>query len=871
MRATHSRDKLAAARQQQALAETFNQIIISLGSSLNYESVLDRIIEYLGQVAPHDAACLLLVEGDVARAFRWHGYAGFNQDDPFTRRTLSIAHTPALQLIQETGQPLFIPHVTTDIYGFNLPWLKSHLGVPILIRRQLHGFLNVDSATPNFFGQAEVERLQAFVEAAAVALNNAQLYNHARQEINERVKALKKERNFASAVLDTAGALVMVLNPQGRILRFNRACEQTTGYTLAEVQGKRFWDLFVTTDQLAAVKAIFARLQHGQRGNEYESYWYAKDRSKRLMAWSNTVLLDPHGEVEYIISSGLDITERRQLRDHLVAIHHMGRELNLLQNPDSILEMALETAAFLLEFKSAGYGLVDETSGDLKYCYHPVRGIPKSVALNVPLDVPRRLDALMVHCERFSNLNPADTLPIVISPVLARRCWLSVPLTIGERIIGVFDIEGHEPDQFTPNDRQLLQTLADQTAVAIENAQLHQEARQRVDELSTLNVISQAMTSTLNLEETLTIITDYSLRLLEAAAASVVLLDEIRGDLWFNTTSGGQASALVRGKRLAVGQGIVGWVIQNGEPTLVADTTKDERFFGDFDQQTGFSTHSIICVPLQTRDETIGAIEVINKKSGVFTQNDLRLLTWLATPAAIAIQNARLFEQVQVGRNRLQSLSHRLVEVQETERRHIARELHDEAGQSLTSLLVDLRLLERAAGDPNEVIARVAALKSHAGDILENLHRLAIHLRPASLDHLGLVAALRQYIKTFGQQYNLTMQFEVVGLNDERLPPSVETNLYRIVQEALTNVVRHSQATRVDVLLERRGDRLMTIIEDNGIGFNPQTVGQNSRLGLLGMRERADMLEGTLVIESAAGAGTTIYVEVPYVNSHSHR
>jgi len=180
---------------------------------------------------------------------------------------------------------------------------------------------------------------------------------------------------------------------------------------------------------------------------------------------------------------------------------------------------------------------------------------------------------------------------------------------------------------------------------------------------------------------------------------------------------------------------------------------------------------------------------------------------------------------------------------------------------------VGLRLLERDAGHPENVIERVNELKSMTNDVLENLHRLAINLRPASLDHLGLIAALRQYIETFSRQHSIKTQFEVVGLDDKRLPPTVETNLYRIVQEALTNVVRHAKASRVDVLLERRGDQVVTIIEDNGVGFDAEAAGQSGRLGLLGMRERAEMLGGTLAIESTIGSNTTIYAEVPYAHS----
>ncbi|MBN1220113.1 MAG: GAF domain-containing protein [Anaerolineae bacterium] len=859
---------LTAEREQRELGEILIQVNAALSSTLNYEAVLDQILEQLGQVVAHDAACLMLVEGDVARAFRWHGYARSGVDHFFSKPTCTIANTPALATAYKTGQPV-VELKNDDPYGFGQTWIKSHLSLPIRVREQVIAFLNVDSATPGFFEQSRLDRLQAFAGLAAVALQNAQLYNQARQEIVERMTALKKERNFASAVLDTAGALVMVLNPHGRILRFNRACEETTGYLFDEVRGQHFWDFFLPTNQITSVKAIFDELRSGKLRNEYESYWFTKDRRKRLIAWSNTVLLDSQGTVEYIISSGVDITERRQLSDRLVAIHHMGRELNLIRNEDAIMQMTLETAAFLLEFKSAGYGVVNEATHRLDYCYYPVRGVPKTVETSLPLELEARITELMAYCtEVLGSVNPAETLPVFSSAGQARRLWLSVPMRIGERTIGVLDVEGHEPDQFTANDRQLLQTLADQTAVAIENAQLHLEAQQRVDELTTLNVISQAITSTLNVEKILTIITDHAIRLLEAMAASVVLHDEIRDDLWFNAASG-QSSDMVRGRRLAIGQGIVGWVIERGQPALVPDVSQDPRFFKDFDQLTGFTTRSIICVPLQTSEQTIGAIEVMNKLSGPFNQSDLRLLNWLATPAAIAIQNARLFEQVQLGHHRLQSLSRRLVEVQESERRQIARELHDEAGQALTSLMVGLRLLEREVDSPEAIVTQVAELKHRTNDILENLHRLAIDLRPASLDHVGLVGALRQYIKAFGEQYNLTTQFEVVGLEDKRLLPEVETNLYRIVQEALTNVVRHAQATHVDVLLERRGDHLLTIIEDNGTGFEPEVADQG-RLGLVGMHERAEMLNGTLVVESTGGVGTTIYVEVPYVHSDSN-
>jgi two-component system sensor histidine kinase UhpB len=155
-------------------------------------------------------------------------------------------------------------------------------------------------------------------------------------------------------------------------------------------------------------------------------------------------------------------------------------------------------------------------------------------------------------------------------------------------------------------------------------------------------------------------------------------------------------------------------------------------------------------------------------------------------------------------------------------------------------------------------------------DVLDSLHRLATDLRPVSLDHLGLVEALRQHAQAFGRQHHLNVQFEAVGLDDERLSPDAEIALFRVAQEALTNVVRHSQATYADVLLERRGDRLILIIEDDGAGFDPVAAMPAGRLGLAGMRERAEMLGGSLVIESSVGAGTTVLAEVPYAHAHPH-
>lgn len=282
-------------------------------------------------------------------------------------------------------------------------------------------------------------------------------------------------------------------------------------------------------------------------------------------------------------------------------------------------------------------------------------------------------------------------------------------------------------------------------------------------------------------------------------------------------------------------------------------------------------TRSYIGAPLVASGQVFGIVNLHSDRPGAFDQRTVKRLMAYTAPAAAAMQNAWLFEQVRSSRERLQALSRRLVEIQEGERRYIASELHDEVGQALTGLTLGLQLIEKKADNPQAVRAELAEMNRMLENVLEDLHRLAMDLRPASLDHLGLAAALRQHVVMVNQKFGLTAQFEMLGIQD-RLPEEMEITFYRIVQEALNNVVRHARAKHVDVILEQRDENLILVIEDDGVGFDPEVILKKSgRLGLFGMQERVEMLGGKLVIESAKGKGTTLVVEVPYAHAYSDR
>ena len=282
------------------------------------------------------------------------------------------------------------------------------------------------------------------------------------------------------------------------------------------------------------------------------------------------------------------------------------------------------------------------------------------------------------------------------------------------------------------------------------------------------------------------------------------------------------------------------------------DSTLDDM---EVDQEIArkIGQRSGLFVPMFVGDRAIGVLAAYNKigSDPRFTDDDLRLAETFAARAAVAVDLAD-----RVNRDALR----RVVEGQELERTRLARELHDETGQALTSILLGLKQVEDAKS-PDDAREAAATLRAQIVDTLQNVRRLAVELRPSTLDDFGLGPALERLAETFGQQSGVTVDIQT-SLEPERLPGEVETALYRIVQEALTNVAKHAAAKHVSVVVARRGNAVTATIEDDGRGFG--AAGETGDgLGLVGMKERVGLLGGRLAVESTEGAGTTILAEVP--------
>jgi signal transduction histidine kinase len=292
----------------------------------------------------------------------------------------------------------------------------------------------------------------------------------------------------------------------------------------------------------------------------------------------------------------------------------------------------------------------------------------------------------------------------------------------------------------------------------------------------------------------------------------------------------------------------VGAVLNRARSERVDAVLDDPEVMQEVARHFGATTG--LYVPLLIRDGSIG-IAFAHDREGRdprFTSADLRLAEHFAQRAAVAVDLSR-----RVQRDSLR----RLIEGQEIERRRLARELHDETGQALTSVLLGLKAVEKADDKP----AALAELRELVVATLQDVRRLAVELRPKALDDFGLVPALERLVETFVEATGIHVEFES-QLGEERLPSEVETTLYRIVQESMTNIAKHAGARRVSVLLVRRAGAATALVEDDGHGFDAEDELRGG-IGLSGMRERLALLDGRLTVESTRGAGTSLVAEVP--------
>jgi signal transduction histidine kinase len=271
---------------------------------------------------------------------------------------------------------------------------------------------------------------------------------------------------------------------------------------------------------------------------------------------------------------------------------------------------------------------------------------------------------------------------------------------------------------------------------------------------------------------------------------------------------------------------------------------------------------SYLGLPLVAGGEFLGIISLYTKVEHEFTKDEVSFFVTLAGQAAIALQNARLFTEVQFGHAQLRELSRRLLDMQEADRRHIATELHDEIGQALTGLNLTLEMVGRLPFD--EARVRLERAQAMVNELIGKVRGLSLDLRPSMLDDLGLLPTLLWHLERYTETTQVEVKLNHRGLEGKRFGPRVETAAYRIFQEALTNVARHARVPRASVDVWCAGDVLIIEVQDDGAGFDAESALRSGRSsGLTGMRERTNLLGGSFDIDSTPGSGTCVIAELP--------
>jgi signal transduction histidine kinase len=436
-----------------------------------------------------------------------------------------------------------------------------------------------------------------------------------------------------------------------------------------------------------------------------------------------------------------------------------------------------------------------------------------------------------------------------------------------ERILGVdkyLKITVYPLRDSYGNTKAVVELRRDVTA----ERQLETQILRRHHQLSALSRISSAVSGLWDLDAILTNALDNVLDIIDGTVGGILLLDEKTETLHYRVQRG-LSVKYADEMRISRGEGISGRVAQTGEPMLLEDISKDPRAVRP-DLVSAEGIKGFISIPLKAKDEVVGVMNVASHTAGRFGADDVSLLSSIGDYLGTAIEQARLYVRLAQAGERYQALLQHALAAQEEERKRIARELHDETSQALTSLTLSLQAIIQMAEMKGirdaELMEKLKTTHSYTVRAGHEVVKLMKELRPTLLDELGMPAAIHRYAKDTLQPQGINVSAEFRG-TDERLPPEVEVTLFRVAQGAIGNILEHSRAKNASIKLECDASKCVLRIEDDGKGFNVSKltrVDPSGRgAGVFTMKERVRLLGGVCRIESRPGQGTRVVAKVP--------
>ncbi len=879
-----------------------NAIAGVVSASLDLDQILDGALDKTLDVTGREAGGIYLLNPDFcadceqSETLKLVAHKGIDASLLDAIDNLAVGEGFSGRVVQ-TGEPLFVADLSADARltrtAVTEKGYRSVAIAPLISRGRVLGSLFVMTSSPVDGAEQDLELLSSIAGQVAVAVDNARLHADtesrlaqitALQETSTAVAStleidelLHRITQQAAALFEAGGGILNLVDwdrHEDEAVACVGSAVAGAGHRMSLDSGLSGWIA------LHNQPAIISDPEHDKRVDleGLKSLEKAIDRKVQNAAGvplvikdqviGSLVLIDKHkGRAEFdrndldllvafaneaavaLEKARLFEAEQRRAEQFRV-IGEVGRRITSLLDLDSILEQmaSLVQRSFgydhvAIALIEDGYAVYKVGAGELwrrsSFQFRPQRlkvgeqGVTGWVAAEgKPLLVPD-----VTQDPRYIWMEGSQT-----------RSELALPISVKEKVIGVLDVQSNEVNAFDESDIMVLQSLADQAAVAIENARLFVAEQRRAEQFRVISEVGSHVASILTVDGLL----DQMAQLIQGAfdyyLVEIGLVET--PDLVFKTRASRDGEGPFETFHLPVDEtSITGWVAATGQSLLVSDVSHEPRYV----KVTGTRTRSEMAVVMKAQDKIVGVINVESDRLDGFDDSDLAVLQSLAHQAAIAIENARLYEQAQ-----------KLAVMEERQR--LARELHDAVTQTLFSAsLISEAVPDLWESDPQEGRVLLAELRHLSRGALAEMRTLLLELRPAALIEANLRDLLRQLGEAVAGRAGVPVEVKVGDICP--LPEEVHVAFYRIAQEALNNVVKHAQASQVTVWLRCLDDkddaldglRIELTIEDDGRGFNLAQV-PAERLGLGIIRERAQAIDAALKIESNPGEGTQITV-----------
>lgn len=899
--------------QEQIRTDALLSISRRLSDAYDEPAILRSIVELAHTTLGANRAAIGLIDPDRGTV-TISSYSGFSDDLAARMDGLefSTETSQACQTVVGRGQTLVVDDIRADSTTIrpeiaDLFGITSLLVTPIKHHNQPIGAIYVDYTTGKHeWTPDEVTWLQALADQSATVLKLGRVMREQRQAI-----AVRDALHTASQHLQDSSDLDTVIEATLRGLSEVISCVGSSLHLLSEDGSAAtivgLWGYERSPEYLASVightyevndsslnrRTLVDQEAFFLRDFQVEAGKWPNLKAPTLRAWISVPLIargrclgkitldhDKAGVygpqevaiVQTFASHAASAIERANLyaqatarADRLAAINEIGQELVAANDLETLYATLYSHIASMVRADTFFIGLADDEHKDLDLVFlvddgdffqpQVLRPKPGPTAEVLHTGLPLLLDTAE-DWKRYSYTAVGHSEKQTQGAMFVPLKWRNLTL-------GVVSVQSYSPNAYTQDDFQTLQALGTIAALALARVRSEQSLAVRASQFAALADSARALVSNLDLRDVLQTVAQRAHELI-GGRTHVFMHDTARNVLGL-TTSAGEIPPDPDYPEIAqieVGAGVTGLSFAEQKTIVVQDIELDERvLYRDRTQM-----RSMVASPLSVGAQKLGVLVIRWLYPNAITQERLALCTTFADHAALAIYNAKQHDELRTREEERTQLLHQILTAQEDERKRISLELHDGPLQSLSVGLLSLDLLRKQAQSRPVTEKEILEVRTRFASIVEEVRGLMTALRPEVLDAYGLESALHAYTRTMHEATGINFNLQV-DLPDH-LPPYIEVAVYRLVQEALTNVRKHSGANNADILIchEKDPETLIGSVKDDGAGFNPKKLvnqrGGNG-IGLKSMKERSEGAGGYMELKSKPGQGTEVTFSIP--------